>query len=147
MENDLRRWIRLVEGAEITVVHQGSYKAKESALDYDGINFENLTIMQDGKRIGEVSAQLGRKSVTIRNIILYNAHATGKGIGKIVYAKLRALYPNRLLRSSYNTNTVNGHVTTGLSDQAVHMWDSLVAKGQAEKMTSGDRFYYVMTAA
>jgi hypothetical protein len=36
MENDLRRWMRLVEGAEITVVRQDSYKSKKSALDYDG---------------------------------------------------------------------------------------------------------------
>lgn len=147
VNNDLRRWMRLVEGAEITVVRQDSYKSKKSALDYDGINFENLAIMQDGKRIGEISAQLGRRSVTIRNVILYDAGATGKGIGKLVYAKLHDLYRGKVVRSSYSTNTVKGQVSAGLSDQAVHMWDSLVANGQAKKLTSGDRFYYVMTAA
>lgn len=137
------RYLDLLESRDtVHVRYLMSYDAKASKLDYDGSKFDRYAITRKDIVIGEVTVQYGRKAATVRNIIIYDDTLTGQGIGKKVYQALHPLYPNKTFRSSYNVNRVKDQETTGLSSQAIHMWDSLVNSGAAKKQSEKDRFYY-----
>jgi hypothetical protein len=131
------------EDEGIAMKLRGSFDAPASKLDYDGATFDTYDLFLGDRRAGEITIQKGRKFATVRNVIL---NWSGEGMGKVIYRKLRSLYPKHVLRSSYSVNQhPNGHESQGLSQDAQNMWNSLVKRGEAIKTTDDDgRFYYVM---
>ena len=55
-----------------------SFKEPDSKLDYEGTNFDQWSIRNDGRLIGEVMIQRGRKVATVRNILLYKGTETDR---------------------------------------------------------------------
>jgi hypothetical protein len=135
--------VQLVRLAETVIKKTGRYRSPAGQLDYQGRDFDKFAILYDGRKVGEIDVQCGKTEATVRNILIYDPSLTGQGIGKAAYALLQEHYDGKTLRSSHDINRSASHATTGLSPQAIAMWESFAAKGVAEKviLPDGRKFY------
>lgn len=92
----------------------------------------NYDIIANRNKIGNIDLIVNHKNHTI-NVAAVNINQ--KGNGQQIYKQISSMFPEYTLKSD----------PEALSDDAIHMWDALVRKGNARKL--GDKQYEMINSS